>query len=136
MFVTLLAVLAKAVVVPPAPSLSGGTVSHLTAGACNGVGGVSTPAQLQVSWGVANPDAVNYSIKIYENSVFQSTISGSSTTYAKTITGYVEDTSGGRSGTFTSNWTYRVDLVRLSDGVVVSSVTTAAWQQLYGDCTL
>lgn len=135
MFVTMLALLAQAVSTPTGPVLSGGTVSTTNAGACLiANGGVATPAQIQIAWSIAGVDAANYDIKIYENSVLLSTLAGSATSTSKTITGYVQDDAGAYTGRFVSNWVYRIDMVRKSDGVVVSTRSTANWIVQYGDC--
>lgn len=123
------------------PTLSGLSVSSLSGGACRigGGGGLLIAAKVIVQWSVANPNDPQYAIKVYENGVLfgDGTIPSSHVSYTKTVAGSVEIGVPGESGSgqWVSNWTYRIDLVRLSDGVAVQSLTSFLWAQGYGVCS-
>lgn len=131
MFVAFLAAMAEAAEPAPAePTLGAVTVASLNDGACSG----STPtpaASLRVSWSAASPDATLYDTKVYKNGVLQATLPNTTTTHDETVTGYVL---GGLRNSFASSWTYRVDVVRKSDSQVVSTQSSAPWQEEYGQC--
>jgi hypothetical protein len=134
---SLLFALLPAVVTTPVPSLGPASVASSGGGSCDPVsGGTVTSATLRVSWTISNPDGVLYSIRIYENGILQETLGGTVTSWDKTLSGSVEAGVVGESGVgqWTSNWVYRVDVVRLSDNVVVSTQSTSEWDQMYGVC--
>lgn len=111
------------------------SVARVTAGACSG-GATSPDAQIQIAWGITNPDTVNYSLTLLENgSVLANGIACNASTYNKTITNFVETTELLAPNEFQSNWTYTVQLIRLSDGVVIASSVTSAWIQTYATCS-
>jgi hypothetical protein len=107
------------------PSVNNVVVNTSDTGSCS----PPTPARILVSWNIANFDAALHVMKVYENGILVNT--GTVASYAKRIGSYVEY---GSIGSFTSDWTYRVDLIRLSDNHVLSSSTSAPWNQLYGSC--
>jgi hypothetical protein len=110
------------------------TVATLNAGLCHAFNGtVITPASIRVSWSVTNPDAANYSAKLYKDGILISTQdTAASMTYDETISGQVVDAPHFQ---WTSNWVFRVDIAAKSDGAVVSSKTSLAWQETYGTCS-
>jgi hypothetical protein len=110
-------------------------VGRVTGGACNG-GATDPDAQIQVTWAINSPDNTNYSITVLENgSVIQSGLACNASTFTKTITNFVETTQLLAPNEFQSNWTYTVQLVRISDGVVIASSVTSAWIQTYATCS-
>jgi hypothetical protein len=113
------------------PTLSTPTVATLAPGMCSG-GSVLVNASLRVTWTVTNGDAANYEIKVYEDGILKATQGGTSTSYTKTVTGFVED---GFYNAFFADWTYRVDMCRISDSEVVDTKTAADWEQWYGTCS-
>ena len=140
-FITMVALLAAQSGLATLPTLGAVTVSSFDTGSCDvgGDGGLATPAQIQISWGMTNPDDAQYQLKVYENGVLMSggTLACSATGLEKTITGAVEagvDGEAGHGSEWTSDWTYRVDLVRLSDGVAVQTQSSSPWRQTYGVC--
>lgn len=115
----------------PTPQITAGpTVATGFAGACNTfLHTVAFRATVRISWTLSAGYAGLYQAKIYENGIL--IVTSTSTFYDRNVDGLVE----GSNHTFTSNWTYRVDIVRISDNAVVSSGTTAAWVQDYGNCS-
>lgn len=109
-----------------APALGSIIFSH-TSGSC----GSSVDATVSPSWVVTNPDDTNYEVHVQENGVLVATQLSSSTSYSKTVAGFVES---GSFRQFTSSWAYTVEVVRKSDGVVIAS-RSRTWTQLYGACT-
>lgn len=110
---------------------AGPTVGTGFAGACNtSTHTVAFRATVRVSWTLSAPYGALYQAKIYENGIFVT--NWGATSWDKNVDGLVE----GSNRTFTSDWTYRVDIVRISDNAVVASATTAAWVQDYGTCGL
>lgn len=127
----LLFALAPAVLVAAVPQISNAVLSEVTGGACGFGGTVATSAQNQLAWTLTNPDAADYDISVYENGVRIAGVAGDTTSLLIEITGNV------RNGTFfpwESNWTYRVDVVRKSDSVVVATATSNTWIVAYGGC--
>jgi hypothetical protein len=72
-----------------------------------------------------------YSLKLYENGVFVQSGSTAGFTYTKTYTGY---TVSGGSPFVDPDLTYRADVVRTSDSVVVSSKTGNHYTDEFGTC--
>lgn len=132
----MLAALAQASPSTPYPAISGVAANEPTGGACSSVvhGLVQTPAQVQLTWAMAHVDTTNFETKVYENSILVATVTNDVLSWTKTITGAVSVANGGNSAFFTSNWTYRVDVSRKSDGSVVDSVNGPTWIELYGGC--
>jgi hypothetical protein len=123
--------LAPAVLVPPVPQISNAVIVQTNAGACGFGGTVTTSAQNRLSWTLVNPNAVDYDIGVYENGVRISGGPGNTTFLDMEITGSVRN---GPFSQWNSNWTYRVDVERKSDGVVVASATSNNWNVTYGSC--
>jgi hypothetical protein len=113
------------------PTLSTPTVATVNPGICSG-GSVLTNATVGISWTVTNGDDALYEIKVYEDGILIATKTGTTTQHTKTVTGFVED---GFFNPFFADWTYRVDMVRISDSVVVDTKTAADWEQWYGTCS-
>lgn len=107
------------------PALGEATISD-SAGSCP-----SNDASLVVSWTVINPDDATYELHVLENGGLASTQLCSSTSFTKPITGFIES---GPYRQFTSRWTFVIQLVRKSDGVVIASRTASEWVVLYGAC--
>jgi hypothetical protein len=103
------------------------TVASTNGGACDGLI-ASPPASILVSWSADRFDPTLHTFKVYENDVLKS--SQTSTTYAKTIAGNVEFSD---FASWVSDWTYRVDVVDAA-GIVLSSMSSDAWQIPYGSC--
>lgn len=113
------------------PLVSSIAAASLRAGECSP--GHTTPAlsaQVRVSWALVNEDTSVYDTKLYENGVLVATPTGL-TQWDKTITGSVEY---GNRAPWSANWTYRLDVVRKSDGQVVASKTSALFHMEYGGC--
>ena len=94
-------------------------------GACSG-STTTQAAQITtvITCGTAN-DAL-YTGKLYENGTFVSNYSTGGGSYVKTITGYVDGLVGG-TPFINPSYTYRFDVVRNSDSVVVSTLTGTAY---------
>lgn len=117
------------------PSITTPTIATLAAGACSGHT-VSPSASIRVTWTVANADDTHYSTKVYFSDagggfILQITQASSVVTFDMLVDGEREN---GTVHDFTSNWIFRVDVARKSDGLVVSTKTSAAWQKAYGHC--
>jgi hypothetical protein len=120
-------------VTAPAPATpqiaSGPGVASTDAGLCSFAHTVTRSAAIRVSWTLTNPYGVTFEAKVYENEILVAVTTG--LFYDKVISGQVEN----GSLSLMSDWTYRVDIVRISDGAVVDSNYSSAWQQIYGDCS-
>ncbi|HEX7019007.1 MAG TPA: hypothetical protein VF159_03285 [Gemmatimonadaceae bacterium] len=124
-------------VIAPAPLISGAAVAHESFGACGAgskAGQTLSSASIRVSWVLTNPAPNDYYLRVYENGSLVATLSGADTFWVKTIAGSVDAGHGARSAKWFSNWTYRIDIVRKVDQVVVGSATTAPWVNQYGSC--
>lgn len=132
--IDMIILLGAAVIVASGPVVSGVSVSSINAGAC-ALRFVAVEAQIRISWSLTSPDAALYDVLLYENGGLLATLAGTTIQYDKTISGSVEDPSGSYGSHWSSNWVYRVDVVRKSDGVVVSSASAPQWTLQYGDCT-
>lgn len=84
-------------------------------------------ASLRVSWTLSASYGITYQAKTYENGILVAT---SALLYHDKSIAQIED---GYDGSV-SNWTYRVDIVRISDGAVVTSQESSPWVQSYGRC--
>lgn len=116
---------------PDVPGVSGAVVVSDFMGACYN-GALDTPASIELQWNVAQANNTLYETQIRENGVLVATVPSTTTSWLKEVTGYVQN---GSYHQFTSNWTYKVDMVRKSDGVAVGSTTASTWAQLYGKCS-
>lgn len=87
------------------------------------------PARIRIWWTLNNPYASTFQARIYENGIYIATVTALE--YVKIIGGQIED---GLQGSY-SNWTYRVDIVRISNGAVVASQESSPWGQYYGVCS-
>lgn len=123
--------LAAAILATGQPAVSAVVLSTAIAGACAGPGIIATSASVHIAWTLTNPDPSLYSVKVYENGALLQTLAGDATSYDKPVSGAVEN---GSTASWFSNWTYRVDVVRNSDSVAVSSATSTAWVKKYGGC--
>jgi hypothetical protein len=111
------------------PRFNGGlTAASLASGACSG-GTLASTAQVRLTCDVINPNA-SYSLKYYKDGVLLATVASTQETHDYTVTGYKE---GAGSGSFTSAYVFRVDLVDQA-GVVIDSKTATTWAQLYSQC--
>jgi hypothetical protein len=115
---------------PPIPSLGAVTVSSVRSGSCPATN--NDWAEVEVGWGLTNGGNPAYEIHILENGSLVGTVSSSTTFWDKSIVNYIFNST--IVPKFTSNWTYTVQLVRISDGVVVQSQVSSAWLHLYGSC--
>jgi hypothetical protein len=114
------------------PQVSSIAAASLQSGSCTvGQTTPAQPAKVRTSWTLANMDTSLYDTKLYENGVLVATPTGV-LLWDKTIAGSVEY--GNRAPWFAS-WTYRLDIVRKSDGQVVATRTSATFAQEYGGCT-
>lgn len=131
MFVHLAMAASQTTAPVPTPQLSNLAVARITGGACGGGGpsGISEHAAIRVSWVVTDFDIGLHTMRVYENNILKS--SQSESQYDKTVFGSVEY---GPFSQWRSDWTYRVDVVRIADGAVLASQQAAAWQQTYGAC--
>ena len=111
------------------PALGAVTVSSGNPGSCPAS---SDPAIVHVAWGLTNGSNPAYEIHVLENGTLSANLASSVTFFNKPVTNYFEGNS--IVSMFTSNWVYTVQLVRISDGVVVQSQVSAEWAQLYGSC--
>lgn len=105
-------------------SVSAISAATLAAGVCAS----STWASVRVSWTLASYDAALYRTDLYKNGSLVSSPTG--TSYDETVDGYVEF---GLYSRFTASWTYRIDVVRRADNVVVST-RSVVWSKVYGTC--
>ena len=128
MFFLMLAAMGEGAAVTD-PSVNTPTVATNNAGACT-AGSPDPEASIRVSWTITN-SAAGYTTKVYENDILVSSQAITLDFYDKTVTGAVQN---GPNGSWNADWTYRVDIVRTSDGSVVSSGTSSQWTQLYGSC--
>lgn len=120
MFVDLLAVagyLSSNFTIPQAAVT--GLSQIMDGGSCS-AGDPSPAASLAFSWTVVNPDATLFDIKVYENDSLLTTLAGDATSYNRSLNPYVLGATG-----FEYRYlaTYRFDVVRRSDGTVVSTVS-------------
>jgi hypothetical protein len=115
---------------PVVPHFTAGpTVATLFAGTCNvPLRIVASPATLRVSWTLSSAYGALYQAKVYENGILKNT--STNFNYDKIVSGYVE----GDNDTMDADWTYRVDIVRISDSAVVAS-GSVNWQKSYGNCS-
>lgn len=115
----------------PQESISNLTVVSGGGGACaTDPRGTDTYATVAIRWSLSNFDATLFDLKLYQDGVLIQTLPGDATS-ASYDTGYVE---GASQSQFWSNWVFRVDGVKKSDGTVVSSQTAPPFVQLYGSC--
>lgn len=114
------------------PSVSGVNVVRQGSGGSCFAGTLEAAAAIDVNWTVTNPDDVLYEAQLFENDILVATQTTNNTYWLKEVTEHVEE---GPYNTWTSNWTYRVDIVRKADGVVVSTASSSPWVQEYGTCT-
>lgn len=91
----------------------------------------SVNANYTISWTCSNVDASTYGIQVYNNGVLASSLSGSATSYTRTISG-VQDVAG---HTFSVSDSIVVKIYRLSDGTVMQASTAITHSGSYGDCT-
>jgi len=78
-----------------------------------------------------SPDTTNYETRVYMNGILQQTLANTATTWDYIVNGYIENGDAPHIG---GNWVFRVDITRISDGVVVSTKTAPTWTQVYGHC--
>jgi hypothetical protein len=117
-----------------APTVSAVVTTQSVGGTCVGaICTVSGAASTVVTCGVQNDGS--YTLNLYENGVLvASNSNGVNTgggTFVKTFTGY---SATGGSPYINPNLTYRADVVRNTDSVVVSSKTGAAYLDTFGTC--
>jgi hypothetical protein len=113
------------------PSVANVVVTSLDAGSCAS----SRDAAIQVAWNLTNPNAGSYDILVYENDILIDTLAGSATSWTKSIPGmcgYPENNP--LIDAHSLDLTYRLDVVRHTDGQVVSSAASDTWTHLYGVC--
>jgi hypothetical protein len=115
---------------PPLPSLSALGVTSARSGTCPATN--NDWAVVEVGWTVTNGGDPAYEIHVLENGTLVGTLTSSAVFWDKTVTNYIFNSTN--VPRFTSNWTYTVQLVRISDGVVVQSLVSSAWTHLYGSC--
>lgn len=114
------------------PQVSSIAAASLNPGHC--VVGTTVPsqsAQVRASWTLTNMDTTLYDTKLYENNVLVATTTGV-LLWDKTVTGAVEF---GNRNPWSASWTYRLDIVRKSDGQIVARKTASEFDQEYGGCT-
>lgn len=112
-----------------APRVSDVQVESTEAGVCTN-STVTTPAAFRVSWTITNPNAADYEIRIYENSVFKETLDGDVVQWDRTVSGVIEN---GPRNSFLKSYQYDVEIARISDGQVVSTARGSISQR-YGTC--
>lgn len=131
MLALLMALSDVTVTTPPSPQFSvNPSVVSTNSGACNSFSHTMTQsASIRISWVLTLPYSTNFVARVYQNGVL---VSGDLTNlYYDKVIGQVEY--GSQSSL--SDWTYRVDIIRVSDGAVVASAESAAWIQQYGNCS-
>lgn len=107
--------------------------SHGTGGACSG-GSVSVSATVHIAWTITAPNPSTYKTRIKRSGADRSgLLLNTATSFDDTVQGYIEN--GLINKVFTSNYTYTVEIVRISDGVVVASAAAQPWVQDYGNCS-
>lgn len=111
----------------PAPALSSPVVSMSNAGTCPGP--VSS-ATFHFGWTETSVDRDVHRVEVYKAGVLL-TSSAASTGYDEVITGW---TITGPTGRMTFTREYSAKLVRISDGVVLSTVAPAAYAVDLGTC--
>lgn len=107
------------------------TVS-LRAGACQA--GHTQPlisAAVRTTWAVSNMDQNLYDTRLYQNGTLVGIVTNVSQ-WDQDVSGSVED---GNRAMWSYDWSYRLDVVRKSDGQVVASRTAATLTRNYGGCT-
>ncbi len=133
---TLLGVMAASAYVPPVqPSVTSVTVSLSTGGACKSPRGtgVSPSAIVRATFAIANSNYALFTTKVYKDGALRKTLTAAGTTTDDfTVTGYVAGETG---HSFTANYVWRVDIIRNSDNVVVSTRTSATYTNEFGDCS-
>jgi hypothetical protein len=104
-------------------------ISASDGGFCSGshVGGNASET---ISWTVNNQSA-GFGIKVYRNSVLQATYAISATSHVNGEIGV----SGASGHPHSVDWVFRVDIYRISDAVVIQSLSTAHFIDTFGDCT-
>lgn len=100
---------------PPVPALTSAYITHF-AGVCNSHI-LQVNATVTVNWTQTNFDNTLHEYRIYQDNVLVS-VQGTSSLYFKQVSGVVED---GCGSSWQSDWVFRVDIVRKSDGVVLAS---------------
>ena len=113
------------------PVVSGVTVTRTNDGSCPAPPNhnPTVSAQVTITWSIANPDTTNYSQNLYRNGVLYLSSASSGVVY--NYSGYVEV---GGYPYLNTNDTFRVDVVRLADNVVVSTASSAAFMHQYSTC--
>lgn len=119
----------------PAPEVVSAVQINL-GGACNFPGGgLAVAAQIGVQWSITNPDDTNYEVRVYRDGSFRAAYDTTDTEHLETVAGVVEDgVVGADTYQFTGSWTFRVDVVRKSDSVVVSTKSTTPTPIDYYTC--
>lgn len=120
----------------PQETVSAVVVNDLSLGQCNVLfdGTIDSQASIRVSWSLTNADADRFDIRVYQDGVLvsgSSALAGDTTFFDITIGGAVV---GGRSPVWSSDWVFRIDVIRKDDALVVSNASSAAWVQTYGGC--
>lgn len=104
----------------PTPTLSNVALTH-SAGVCSGIS-ISVSARITVNWSETNFNSALHEHRIYQDNVLIATL-GAASSYSKFIPGVIED---GCGSSWQSDWVFRVDTVRKSNGGVLASVEATA----------
>lgn len=109
------------------PTITSFGVATLTAGSCAG-NTVDISASLRATWAATNFNPTLHKYSLYINNILETTTTG--TSYDKEVSGLVE---GNPRHPVSKHWTYRLDIVRLSDSAVLASSSVSVTKS-YGDC--
>jgi hypothetical protein len=114
------------------PVVTSVATALLTTGSCSAHPGVPSPAgTIRTTWSMANADSTGaYVTNIYKNSVFVVQIANNVVSRTENAPGVQGDPNHNSH----VDWTFRIDVVRVSDSQVMNSATGNRYQDDFGDC--
>lgn len=115
------------------------TVTQTAAGTCiydeaKDLWSMGERAKLTIAWEIGSGDPATYQSKVYKDGVLQATVALGTESYEYN-TNYVAYSVGGDDTASMSNVVFRVDIVRISDGVVIATKSADPYSGDYGICT-